>query len=256
MKWPETLTLVRHDVSEFNALKPQKAADPLYREFLSAYDRDPHSDVARRLAIEIHGKYALKHGDHDTPLAPDSGVQATQMATVLKTRIGVPDVIFVSPYKRTHQTLEAMAVGWPDLKNVKTVEEERIREQDHGAAALYNDWRVFNVMHPEQIDLRHNDGPYWYRYPQGENVPDVRERLRSWLTTLTRDFFEQGVLAVTHHLAILSLRANLERLGAEDFERMDIHEKPINAGVTIYRGDRTQGTDGHLVLATYNEQLY
>ncbi len=121
------------------------------------------------------------------------------------------------------------------------VEEERLREQEHGLALLYNDWRMFQVMHPEQEALRTKQGPYWYRYPQGENVPDVRERLRSWLGTITRDYRGQSVLAITHHLAILGLRANLERLDAVQFTHLDEQEKPVKLwrhGLSRGLGDR------------------
>ena len=33
MKWPETLTLIRHDTSAYNALKHQKEQSSLYRNF-------------------------------------------------------------------------------------------------------------------------------------------------------------------------------------------------------------------------------
>lgn len=156
----------------------------------------------------------------------------------------LPDVIFVSPYFRTMETLEWMKKGWPELQNVKVYEEERIREQEHGLSLLYNDWRVFL------------EGAYWYRYPQGENVPDIRERLRSWLTTLTRDFAGKNILAVTHHLSILGLRANLERLSAEEFIKLDHSEPPANCSVTIYKGHPELGSDGRFLLESYNQKLY
>jgi broad specificity phosphatase PhoE len=256
MKWPESLTLVRHDTSAYNALKSQKKQDPLYRSFQTIYEKNPDSDEARRLAIEITEQYSLNVGDHDTPLAPKAGSQAKTVGEKLKDKIKLPDVIFVSPYLRAHLTLEKMKEGWPELSKVKIVEEERIREQDHGMALIYNDWRVFNVLHPEQRHLRNLQGAYWYRFPQGESVSDVRARARSWQNTLTRDYVRKNVVAVTHHLTILSLRANLERLNAKEFLRLDEEEKPINCGVTIYKGDEEKGTDGKLILEVYNVKLY
>ena len=64
------------------------------------------------------------------------------------------------------------------------------------------------------------------------------------------------MLAITHHLNILATRANLERLNAEQFETVDEKEKPINCGVTIYRGHSKKGTNGKLVLEAYNEKLF
>jgi len=40
MKWPEELTLIRHDESEYNILKAKKEADPLYIEFIKEFEKD------------------------------------------------------------------------------------------------------------------------------------------------------------------------------------------------------------------------
>lgn len=243
----------------YNALKQAKEADPRYQEFKKAYnqrDRDP--ETARELAQQLIADrtFVLEFGDHDTPLSEQGHRQARTTGAKLSEKIKLPDVVFVSPYLRTRQTLGSMAVGWPELGEVKTVEEERIREQEHGLALIYNDWRIFNIMHPEQDQLRKLQGSYWYQYPQGESVPQVRERDRSFKNTLTRDYNDQNILVVAHHLQILAARANQERFGAEEFIRLDHEEKPVNCGVTIYRGDTDQGADGRLILDTYNEKLY
>jgi broad specificity phosphatase PhoE len=259
MKWPNTLTVVRHGESEYNILKRLKEQDPLYQEFKSAYSRrqkDPKT--VRKLAKTLLAKDGLVIGvgDFETQLTAKGLEQAKKTAIELKKRIPLPDVVLVSPYERTKQTLGQMALGWTALNGVKLVEDERLREQEHGLSLIYNDWRIFNVMQPDQDRLRGIEGPYWYRYPQGENVPDVRERLRSMVGAITRDYQEKNVLVVTHHLSILALRANLERLDAAGFTDLDDNQKPVNCGVTIYRGDPTQGQDGHLVLDVYNQQLY
>lgn len=259
MKWPDTVTVVRHGESAYNALKVRKEADPLYKEFKSAYNRrkrDP--ETAKGLAQQLmdDGRFLLGVGDHETPLTERGEQQAEITGGRLSEIIDLPDVIFVSPYLRTHQTLARMAMGWPELGDVKTVEEERIREQEHGISSLYHDWRIFNIMHPEQDAFRDSQGPYWYRYPQGENVPDVRERHRSMLGTFTRDYVGQNVLMVGHHLSILSLRANLERLDATGFRDLDENHKPVNCGATVYRGNPDIGQNGRLELDIYNRQLY
>ncbi len=256
MKWPEEITFVRHGESDFNAKKAQMEQDPMYQELKKAYDTNPDSEQSLNLAYKVMDQYSLEVSDHNTPLTNVGDKNSQLMAEKLSERIRPPSIIFVSPYERTRSTLEAMMQGWPELKSVPVVEEERIREQDHGLALIYSNWRIFNILNPEQRRLREIQGPYWYRYPQGENVPDVRERLRSWLTTLTRDYNGERVLSVTHHLTILGVRANLERLSAEEFERLDQEQKPINSGVTIYKGDPTQGQNGKLILTAYNLNLH
>jgi len=259
MKWPNTLTVVRHGESDYNALKELKNQDPLYKEFKSAYNRrKKHPEEARRLAEELiaDGRFLLGVGEHDTAMNARGREQAEATGRKLGQLIELPDIVLVSPYDRTHDTLDYIARGWPELKNVKQVEDRRLREQEHGLSGLYNDWRIFNIMHPEQDMLRQAQGPYYYRYPQGENVPDVQDRIQSLTTTISREYREEEVMLVTHHLSILALRANLERLNADEFHELDEREKPINCGVTIYRGDPAQGKNGKLLLDVYNQQLY
>jgi broad specificity phosphatase PhoE len=259
MKWPHTLTAVRHAESAYNILRDQKQEDPLFKELKRAHNRlEKDPEHARKIAEEFiaEGKYILGTGDHDTAVTKEGLIQAKKTGEKLHSLIDLPDVVLVSSYDRTHHTLGQLALGWPELGEVKTVEDERLREQEQGLTLLYNDWRVFECLHPEQKKLRELQGPYWYRYPQGENVPDIRERNRSLLGTMTRDYSGQNVLWITHHLSILALRANLERLNADQFIELDRNHKPINCGATIYRGEPGLGSDGRLVLDKYNQKLY
>ncbi len=259
MKWPESVTIIRHGESAYNALKALKNADPLYAEFKRAHSRrakDP--ELARALVdklLEV-GTFILGVSDRDTPLTERGQQQAEVTGAKLKDRIRLPDVILVSPYKRTHQTLGHMAVGWPELGDVKQIEDERLREQEHGIATIYSDWRIFEILHPEQEKLRRQNGAYWYRYPQGESVPDVRERLRSLNNKITRDYAGLDVMMISHHLTKLGYRANMEELDEHGFIDLNKNNKPINCGVTIYKGYPDLGKDGKLILDIYNEKFY
>jgi len=248
--------LVRHDTSAYNVLRDAKKNDDTYAEFLASWEKDPDAEDTCRLAREVQKKFALGVGDSDTPLADAEGRQARVTGEGLAAEFEPPDAIYVSPYVRTLETLRHITKGWPALEGIKVYKDERIREQEHGLALLYNDWRVFHALHPEQRMLRKIEGAYWYRFPQGENVPDVRLRNRSWIETLIRDWRGQRVLAITHHLNILAARATLERLDAEEFLRLDKEETPINCGVTLYKGHPDQGKDGRLLLEFYNRKYY
>jgi broad specificity phosphatase PhoE len=259
MKWPNTLTVVRHGESEYNVLKAKKEVDPTFIELKEAYE---HRDVDPLRAMELadqliaEGKFNLPHGDHATPLTPEGRRQAKITGRKLAKLIPMPDVVFVSPYLRTHQTLAQMAIGWQGLEDIPVVVDERLREQEHGLSTIYPDWRVYNLKNPNQATLRDREGQYWYRYLNGESVPDARERIRSWLGALTRDYAGKNVLTISHHLTKLAIRANLERFGPEEYIRLDLQEKPVNCGVTIYRGFPGLGVDGKLKLDKYNQQLY
>lgn len=255
MKWVEWLMAIRHEKSAFNALRERKARDPEYQRFVAAFDANQDLALIQELARRIADRFRLNVSDADTPLASDEITQAEQTGAALRREFDAPHVIHVSPYQRTLLTLEHLKRGWPELEGVEVKEEERIREQEHGLQGLYNDWRVMQALHPEQRLLRAQEGGYWYRYPQGENVPDVRQRLRDWIGMLIREYAGKRVLAIKHHLTLLALRANFERLGVAEFLRLDQEEKPINAGVTLYRGE-PGGRDGRLKLDFYNRKYW
>lgn len=258
MKWPNRWTNIRHDTSAYNVLKGLKENDPLYQEFLLSWEANYCSPQTQALARLIQIKFGLDHGDANTPLHNADSPQAVQTGAALREESNdvVPDVIFVSPYDRTLETLAGLCRGWPRLRTVKVYIEERVREQEHGLSLLYNDWRVFFALHPEQKMLYDKEGPYYYRFPQGENIPDVRERCRSTTSTIMRDYAGKDVFIISHHKTILSFRANHERLNAQEYLRLDDEEKPINCGVTLYRGYPDEGANGRLKLEYYNRRFY
>ncbi|MCX6778892.1 MAG: histidine phosphatase family protein [Candidatus Magasanikbacteria bacterium] len=256
MKWPASVTLVRHGQSAFNAQREQKSKSALYQAFKAAFLQDPYSEETRRLAGEVNSIFALGVSDSDTPLTELGRNQARATGKGLAKTIPCPDVVYYSPYLRTRDTFAGLKEGWSDLAGVRSLSEDRIREQEHGLSLLYNDWRIFHAFHPEQHKLFELLGTYWYQFPQGESVSQVRDRIRSFTTTLIREHAGQHVLLVTHHLTILSIRANFERLSPEQFIHLDEKETPINCGVTIYHGNPEAGADGRLELASYNQRLY
>ncbi len=256
MKWPQYLAMMRHDISAYNELKERKNKNFLYRRFLKKFEQDFSGEETKKLADVLWEKYRLGVGDHNTPLVDSESKKAESVGKKLRNEIELPDVIFVSPYERTKNTFEGLKRGWPELENIKLYEEERIREQDHGLALIYNDWRIFFALNPRQKMLHDIEGPYWYRYPQGENVSDVRERNRSWIKTLIREFAGKKVLAISHHLNILATIANFERWGEKEFAEADEKDKPINCGVTLYEGNPKLGKDGKFVLKYYNKKFF
>lgn len=260
MKWPLSLTLIRHGQSAYNVLKAAKANDTEYQEFLAEFRRNPQSQQSKDWVELLLNKYRLEVGDYDTPLTVEGERQSVVTGRNLIDLTPQPDVIIYSPYLRTQQTLakirEGAELSGRSLNEVPRIEDDRIREQGHGLSLLYNDWRFFHVKHPEQAELRKIQGPYWYQFPQGESVSMVRDRVRSMIGTLIREYAGKHVLMITHHLAILSIRANLERLTPDEFIRLDQEETPVNCGVTMYLGHQQLGKDGKLIMDRYNQRLY
>jgi len=265
MKWPSSLSFIRHGESAYNILKGQKLIDEEYQKFSTLFAEEYRtantvewaSPELRGLAHTVWKKYGIAASDYDTPLTELGLQQAKTTGLHLQETLGVvPDIIYVSPYLRTRQTFEMIRESWPDLKDVKTVHDERIREQEHGLSTVFNDWRVYAALNPQQGLLMRLEGEYAYRFLNGENKPDVRDRAWSFIDTLTREHAEENVLLISHHLTLMCFRALLERWNREEFIETERTDKPINCGVTIYRGHPEQGKNGRLLLDIYNKKLY
>lgn len=252
---PSSLIFVRHGESEYNALKKRRARDPLYQRFRESYDKDWQSIETQGLALGVKRKFFLGVSQHDTPITSAGKKQAKAMARNLKNEIALPDVAFISPSPRTKDTFNAMKEGWPELGGVEIHLDEHIREQEHGLVTLYNDLRAFFALNWDQRELYDVAGEYFYKFPNGENIPDVNLRLGLWLAMLREKLYGKRVLAVSHHRLILAARVLLEDLCPEEFVRLDDVEKPSNCGVTIYKKDPPRGRFGKLVLACYNKKL-
>jgi probable phosphoglycerate mutase len=249
MKELESLTIVRHGVSTYNQSKTAREIDPEYIAFRTAYDRGFQSPECASLARSLRVRLKEGHHESETPLLADLHSQAIETGRGLSQR-EVPELIIVSPYLRTRQTLEQMTIGDPRLAEVPIIVDERIREREHGLMPNYGDKRIFFVNHPEQRAL-FETGEYDYRYPGGENIEDVKVRVSNWLEDIREKHAGKRILAVTHHETILVKRMVLEGLGKEDFLRIDKEEKPKNCGVTTY-----QNQGNGLELVSYNQVYY
>jgi broad specificity phosphatase PhoE len=267
MKWPASVSIVRHGQSAYNLLnkikKDERSAFGIFesqfkKEYEGANDEAWVSDELRTLAIaarrELNGTFS--EGDYATPLTEEGIRQSRETGARLLNEIPMPDVVFVSPYLRTRKTFEHILETCPQLSDVKMVFEERIREQEHGLSTIYNDRRIYLTLNPEQGVLYRRGGDYEYRFLNGENKADVRNRIRSFIDTLIREHSGQNVLLISHHLTLLAFRATMERWDREEFMRVDKEETPVNCGVTLYQGKPLLGRDGKLVLERYNQQLY
>ncbi len=267
-KWPASITMIRHGESEYNELRGKKAADPLYKEFKRSFIKDikashpwtppeeVHSPKTRELAQQVYQRYTLAKSDHRTLLNERGHWQARQTGAALNQIIPTPDTVLVSPYERTLQTFRSTVDGGFDIGDASVVYDNRIREQEHGLVILHSDKYVYQTFYPEQRQLLERTGRYWYQHLQGESVPEVEDRLRSLLNTLTRDYTGMHVTMFTHHLTILAMRTIIERLTPKEFVHLDENETPVNLGVTMYKQNPDAGKNGKLELAFYNRCLW
>lgn len=279
-KWPKSVSLIRHGESAFNAKKNQDVLG--MAEFRAKYKEEfaimnahavytgkfPSVEL-RKMAIDLLPFVAPEYSDFDTELTETGYRQAVKTGERLPENLELPNAIYVSPYKRTRQTLEGLMQGWPELKAVRLYEDERIREQEHGKRTMIGDAMVYFVLHPDHALHYKYSTKYEYKHEGGESLLDVKDRVRSMVSTLIREHsslthsgaeaIPENVMMVTHHLVILAARANLERWNREKFIHEDENNRPVNCGVTIYKGHPVPSDArnlGKLELDQYNLKLY
>lgn len=135
--------------------------------------------------------------DYRIPLTELGIAQAKAAGEQVRRQLNGEKVrVYVSPYLRAYQTLEAMDIG--DLIET-TMEEPRLREQD---------WA--NFQNPAEIadqkELRNAYGHFFYRFREGESGSDVYDRVSSFMETLFRHWSRSdttpNTLLVTHGLTM------------------------------------------------------
>ncbi|AJP04179.1 phosphoglycerate mutase [Streptomyces cyaneogriseus subsp. noncyanogenus] len=159
----------------------------------------------RRIVLVRHGESTgnvdasvyEREPDHALALTERGRRQAEEAGGTLRALFGRERVsVYVSPYRRTHETLGALGLD-PALIRVR--EEPRLREQDWG------NWQDREDVRLQQA-YRDAYGHFFYRFAQGESGADVYDRVGGFLESLWRSFeapdHPPNVLLVTHGLAM------------------------------------------------------
>ncbi|WP_019547286.1 histidine phosphatase family protein [Streptomyces sulphureus] len=159
----------------------------------------------RRIVLLRHGESEGNNDDSVYERVPDHALaltergqqQARDAGKRLREQIGAEGVsVYVSPYRRTHQTLTALGL---DSSLMRVREEPRLREQDWGNWQERQDVR-------DQKAYRDAYGHFFYRFAQGESGADVYDRVGAFLESLWRSFenpdHPPNVLLVTHGLTM------------------------------------------------------
>jgi broad specificity phosphatase PhoE len=280
-KWPNSITLIRHGETHANLdqVTEVEGYAEFKKQFHSEYDNLTPFQVAKRLfpspklramAEDILEKWHPKVGDYETALTDKGWDQARKTGKGMAAgKIEVPSMVYVSPYKRTLDTLAGMIEGWPELKEAMVLEDDRIREKEMGKLSVYGNWRLYDVFNPEYAMLYKMSSRYEFRSEGGESTLDVRGRTRGFISTVIREHGglqlpenkPENIVVVTHSMTILALRANFERWSREKFFYEDENNFPHNCGLTVYRGkvatgNSRRGQKGRLVLDENNIKLY
>lgn len=164
--------------------------------------------------------------DWKIPLSAEGRRQARNAGEVIQRIVGHHPVFFyVSPYRRTKQTLEEIK------RSIRsdvlfTREEPRLREQDFG-----------NFQDPELIlkakKERDDFGRFFYRFPHGESGADVFDRVSAFCGTFHRDLVQiqnpdATAVFVTHGITARLFVMRWLHWSVDDFEGL---HNPPNCGL-------------------------
>lgn len=166
--------------------------------------------------------------DHRIGLSPKGFEQARATGAELRRLLDGESVdVYVSPYLRTRQTLEALDLP-VDPDDVRV--EPRLREQD---------WANFqdSTDIARQKEQRDRYGHFFYRFTHGESGSDVYDRVSTFLESMHRNFLTprapRNVVVVTHGLTMRLFCMRWFHWSVEYFESL---ENPANGStVTLVR---------------------
>ncbi|KAL4347790.1 hypothetical protein GQ457_17G022250 [Hibiscus cannabinus] len=133
---------------------------------------------------------------------------------------------YVSPYKRTLETLRHLGRAFERSRISGMREEPRIREQDFG------NFQDREKMRADKA-LRLRYGRFFYRFPNGESAADVYDRITGFRETLKTDIdigrFQppgerspnMNLIIVSHGLALRVFLMRWYKWTVEQFERLN-----------------------------------
>jgi probable phosphoglycerate mutase len=192
-------------------------------------------DRARRLGLRDH---SIPGRDADIPLFPLGRRQAAAVGHWLS-RLPTgqrPEIIHCSPYLRARRTLEIVLSchGAEDPASPVTVRfDERLRDRGMGIHELLTPAAIDHRF-PEEAARRRQAGILDHRPPGGESLRDVKERLASFLQTITAAA-EERVLVIGHDATMVMVLAVAG--GLDDTELVDVmRQDPVrNAAIGHWR---------------------
>ena len=165
----------------------------------------------------IAGRY---QGQEDTPLSALGQQQGHLLAQALKT---VPiDYCLASPLQRAYQTCLYCA----ELHQLTPVMDERLLEINHGTweGVLAED---IQKQYPQEFELWHSQ-PQLVQMPQGENLEDVRLRVRAAFDEYAVKYAGKTILVAAHDAVNKAIICDVLGLGMEHFWQIKQDNTCIN----------------------------
>ena len=165
----------------------------------------------------IAGRY---QGQEDTPLSPLGQQQGQRLAQALKD-VHL-DLCLASPLQRAFITCKYCA----DLHQLPVMQDERLLEINHGAweGVLAQD---IQAQYPQEYQLWHTQ-PQLVQMPGGENLEDVRRRVRAAFDAYAERYPGKTLLVAAHDAVNKAIICDLLGLGLEHFWQIKQDNTCIN----------------------------
>ena len=223
---PRRLILVRHGESEANVDRKVYSHTPDWRISLTALGKEQAVECGRRLRDIVQNERLY---------------------------------LYVSPYRRAHQTLSGIKSQLSASQIIGEREDERLREQEMG------NYQPIDSMEATW-KLREEQGRFFFRFPGGESGADVCDRVSLFLHSVFRERRElmqleglsggddledqHNVVIVCHGLFLRLFIARWYKIPLEVFEKL---MNPPNCAIVVLERDNAIG---RLVMREEDRRLF
>lgn len=165
----------------------------------------------------VEGRY---QGQEDTPLS-QRGLQQGQLLAEGLRNLPI-DLCISSPLQRSYQTCKFCA----DLHKLPVATDERLLEINHGTweGVLAKD---IEAQYPQEFHQWHTQ-PHLAQMPGGENLEDVRRRVRAAFDDYAAAYPNQTILVAAHDAVNKAIICDLLELSMEHFWQIKQDNTCIN----------------------------
>ncbi|XP_076895232.1 phosphoglycerate mutase-like protein AT74 [Bidens hawaiensis] len=171
---------------------------------------------------------------------------------------------YVSPYRRTIETLRGLGKAFTRSRIAGVREEPRLREQDFGN---FQDREQMKIQKAVRVEY----GRFFYRFPNGESAADVYDRITGFRETLRTDIdigrFQppreqspnMNLVIVSHGLTLRVFLMRWYKWTVEQFERLNNMQNGNMIVMQTGQGGRysllVHHTDQHMIEFGLTQQM-
>lgn len=177
--------------------------------------------------LSREGQIEFAKGTNFYNLTARGREQARITSVVMREMFSHPDFILRSYFMRTNETAQIVYPG----REIKV--DALLAERDRGIWTNATTEQVKEFM-PWEIDRKQQQGPYHYRPPGGENLPDVERRVREFRRSLKFNCSGKTVVVFGHGHWILLWKKIVHRWEIDETIANTETQAPENASILVY----------------------